>query len=191
MRTIEEIAPRLRYWPQGQGPKFFVHKDDLNDLMPYLRGLCRKYPHVGTHWPLIHMPGEGWGHVFGPDDDVALDKEISAKFGVPPSVGAPDASGLGPEASRKRPKDDVPVNYGRGRPEKYHFKSLEKIGDSFLVLDGSLPHIRSAGCKYITRYRLDGVAKFEYIRTRVGILVVRTVSEDDSVSDNVVSYHAD
>jgi hypothetical protein len=189
---IDDFSPHMRYWPDKTESKFYLPGHLYDRFKPYLKLLKTAHPE-SVESPPVTPNGFPTGYYFGPYDNKALDEIISTKFKVPPSTEPFPGDDMSTPSKLGRHQEfaDIPVNYGRGRPAKYDFKSLKKIGDSFMVLEGKLGHIQSAARKYLLRYQLEVDHKIECIRTGPGVLVVMTACADDSVAEHVEQTFAD
>jgi hypothetical protein len=183
------MAPEMSYWPDaGRGPKFYAPLKFRVDLQVYLVPAVRKYPEI------VVMQEDGpaglpLGVLFGPEHDPELDGRIAEMWKVPTRLvsdvkDVPRAEVPRPSAATQDPDQD---SCGRGRPAKYPFKSMRGVGDWFLVtttgdVKAARHKVYCACSQYLKTYKLDGVCKFEFVMTGVGVLVVMTQSEDDRVS---------
>lgn len=192
----EDLSSTIVYTPEAkQGPRFFVPSDRYQELLPVLRGIQRKYPHT-----VVSVGAEVLGKigaVFGPEDDLDVDREIVEKLGirVPGKAGTVGQSSSPERAGPRRPdttypgvshQPDLSKPTGRGRPPKYPFRNMTYVGDHFLAVGATRPKMQATGCNFLTKSGLRGVVEFSYIRVARGVLVV--VSE---TADGKSRYEAD
>jgi hypothetical protein len=69
---------------------------------------------------------------------------------------------------------------GRGRPPKYPFRQMTRVGDHFLAVGASRPKMQATGCNFLTKSGLRGSLEFAYLRVRRGVLVVVVETADDT-----------
>jgi hypothetical protein len=81
--------------------------------------------------------------------------------------------GVEPQSPLQRPT-------GRGRPPKYPFRQLERVGDHFLAVGASRPKMQATGCNFLTKSGLRGTLEFAYVRVRRGVLVIVVETTDDT-----------
>lgn len=182
----EDLSSSITYLPHvPEGPRFHVPEDKHEAMRPYFKGLVRAHPDVlvvsgfddGEFYTLRA------GTAFGPRDDRDLEREICEKFGVrgaePPEVPrlADDpytvVPGVEPQPPLQKPT-------GRGRPPKYPFRQMTRVGDHFLAVGATRPKMQQTGCNFLTKSGLRGSLEFNYIRVRRGVLVVVVETTDDT-----------
>lgn len=193
----EDLASHITYLPKvPEGPRFHVPEDKHEAMRPYFKGLVRAHPDV------LVVPGFDDGEfytlragtAFGPKNDRAVELEICEKFGV----RVPDHDVLAPARSPVDVDDPYTVDpaiepqpplqrpTGRGRPPKYPFRQMTKVGDHFLAVGATRPKMQQTGCNFLTKSGLRGSLEFAYLRVRRGVLVVVV-----ETTDHTSRYEAD